>query len=76
MKKINLFCVALLTLSYTAQAFCGFYVAKAEGKLFNKSSQVIIVRDEDNQKNTITMANDYQGDFNEFAMVVPVPVVL
>ena len=22
------------------------------------------------------MANDYQGDFNEFAMVVPVPVVL
>jgi len=65
-----------MAFTFSSQAFCGFYVAKADGKLFNKSSQVIMVRDELNQKNTITMANDYEGDFKEFAMVVPVPVVL
>ena len=28
-----------------AQAFCGFYVGKADAKLFNEASQVIMVRD-------------------------------
>lgn len=55
-------------------AFCGFYVAKADAKLFNKSSQVIMVRDGDHT--VITMSNDYQGSVKDFAMVVPVPVVL
>ena len=76
MKKVNLLFSALTAFTVSAQAFCGFYVAKADGKLFNKSSQVIMVRNDETQKNTITMANDYQGDFKEFAMVVPVPVVL
>tara|TARA_B100000676_G_C18062817_1_gene838926 strand:+ start:873 stop:2351 length:1479 start_codon:yes stop_codon:yes gene_type:complete len=76
MKKIKLLGIALTTCTISAQAFCGFYVAKADGKLFNKSSQVIMVRNSSTQKNTITMANDYEGDFKEFAMVVPVPVVL
>lgn len=76
MKKLNLLFGALTAFTLSAQAFCGFYVAKADGKLFNKSSQVIMVRNESTLRNTITMANDYQGDFNEFAMVVPVPVVL
>lgn len=57
-----------------SKAFCGFYVAKADAKLFNKSSQVIIVRDGD--KTVITMSNDYQGSAKDFAMVVPVPEVL
>lgn len=55
-------------------AFCGFYVAKADAKLFNKSSQVIIVRD--GGRSVITMSNDFQGNVNDFAMVVPVPEVL
>ena len=76
MKKIKLLGIALTACTISAQAFCGFYVAKADGKLFNKSSQVIMVRNSSTQKNTITMANDYEGDFKEFAMVVPVPVVL
>ena len=40
---------ALLTvgLSATAQAFCGFYVAKADTSLFNRASQVVLVRDGD-----------------------------
>ena len=57
-----------------AAAFCGFYVAKADTKLFNKASKVAIVRDRD--RTVITMANDYQGPLSEFAMVIPVPVVL
>ena len=64
----------LLCLAGGAQAFCGFYVAKADTKLFNQASKVVIVRDGD--KTTLTMASDYQGDLKEFAAVFPVPVVL
>ncbi len=55
-------------------AFCGFYVAKADTKLFNQASQIVMVRDGD--RTVLTMANDFEGDPKEFAMVVPVPVVL
>ena len=55
-------------------AFCGFYVAKADTKLFNKASQVVLVRQDD--KTVLTMANDFRGDPKEFAVVVPVPTVL
>ena len=57
-----------------AWAFCGFYVAKADSKLYNQASQVVIAR-KDN-RTVLTMANDYQGDVKDFAMVVPVPTVL
>jgi hypothetical protein len=57
-----------------ASAFCGFYVAKADARLFNQASQVVLVRHED--KTVITMANDFRGDPKEFALVVPVPTVL
>jgi hypothetical protein len=55
-------------------AFCGFYVAKADGKLSNKTSQIIIARD--GNRTNITMTSDFQGNFKDFAMVVPVPSVL
>lgn len=61
-------------ITHEAAAFCGFYVSKADGTLKNKTSQVIMVRDGD--KNVITMYNDFKGNFKDFAMVVPVPVVL
>jgi hypothetical protein len=57
-----------------AHAFCGFFVGKADAKLFNKSSQVAIVRD--GNRTVLTMSNDYQGALDEFALVVPVPSVL
>ena len=57
-----------------ALAFCGFYVAKADSSLYNQASQVIIARD--NDRTVLTMSNDYQGEVKDFAMVVPVPVVL
>jgi Na+-translocating ferredoxin:NAD+ oxidoreductase RnfD subunit len=67
--------IALLaTLVRPAGAFCGFYVAQADAKLFNNSSQVAIARDGD--RTVVTMANDYDGPVKEFAIVVPVPTVL
>jgi len=69
-----LFFITALVVPAVANAFCGFYVAKADAKLFNKASKVIMARAE--KRTVITMANDYQGDMKEFAMVIPVPTVL
>lgn len=55
-------------------AFCGFYVAKADAQMFNESSQVILARN--GERTTVTMSSDYQGEMKDFAMVIPVPVVL
>ena len=68
--------VALLTIAITttAQAFCGFYVARADTSLFNRASQVVLVRDGD--RTVITMANDFQGDVEDFAVVIPVPTFI
>jgi hypothetical protein len=66
--------VAVICFAPTAWAFCGFYVAKADTKLYNQASQVILARNGD--RTVLTMANDYQGDVKDFAIVVPVPVVL
>jgi len=68
--------VTILTvaISTTAQAFCGFYVARADTSLFNRASQVVLVRDDD--RTVITMANDFQGDVEDFAVVIPVPTFI
>ncbi|MEE3717973.1 DUF2330 domain-containing protein [Tumidithrix elongata RA019] len=73
---ISLILTGFLLLSFTptALAFCGFYVAKADSSLYNKASQVVIARDGD--RTILTMSNDYQGEMKDFALVVPVPVVL
>ena len=61
----------LLLAPGAANAFCGFYVAGGDAKLFNEASKVVMVRDRD--RTVITMANDFQGDVKEFAMVIPAP---
>ncbi len=71
---LSIACIAIICITPSAWAFCGFYVAKADTKLYNKASQVIIARD--GNRTILTMANDYQGDVKDFALVVPVPVVL
>jgi len=73
-KKLAAFIILAAMIGHEAIAFCGFYVSKADGTLKNKTSQVILVRDGD--RNVITMYNDFQGNIKDFAMVVPVPVVL
>lgn len=57
-----------------AEAFCGFYVGKADAKLFNNASQVVLVREGD--RTVVTMSNDYSGPLEDFALVVPMPTVL
>ena len=65
---------ALLLFPSGVYGFCGFYVAKGDTRLFNKTSQVILVRNEN--KTVISMMNDYEGPLKDFALVVPVPSVL
>jgi hypothetical protein len=55
-------------------AFCGFYVARADGKLFNKASKVVLARN--GTSTAITMASDYEGDPKDFALVIPVPTLV
>src|ERR1700681_2095678 len=64
----------LLATAGAAHAFCGFYVGKADTHLYNRASQVVLVRDDD--RTVLTMANDFKGDPQEFALVVPVPTLL
>jgi hypothetical protein len=66
--------IALIIFPGSAWAFCGFYVAKADANLYNQASQVILARE--GNRTVLTMANDYQGAVKDFALVVPVPVVL
>jgi hypothetical protein len=77
MRRI-LFALALVSIGAwstpTVLGFCGFYVAKADTKLFNKASQVVLVRDGD--RTVMTMANDFEGEPKEFAVVIPVPTFL
>lgn len=73
-RKYSFLLGLILLFSQSAQAFCGFYVAKADAKLFNNKSEVILVRD--GIHNVITMSSDFKGSLKDFAMVVPVPVLL
>jgi hypothetical protein len=57
-----------------AFAFCGFYVAKADARIYNHSSQVVIARS--GERTVLTISNDFKGPLTEFAEVVPVPTVL
>jgi hypothetical protein len=73
--------LALITLAASTlmaaspgSAFCGFYVAKADAKLFNRSSKVVVARKD--QRTVVTMASDYHGDPKEFALIVPLPTVV
>src|ERR1700733_2171997 len=74
--KVGVAIAALLSQSVAgpAAAFCGFYVASADAKLFNKSSKVVLARD--GNKTAITMASDYEGAPREFAVVIPVPTFI
>ena len=75
--RILIFCITAtvtIAISSTAQAFCGFYVARADTKLYNQASQVVLVRDDD--RTVITMANDFQGEVEDFAVVIPVPTFI
>jgi hypothetical protein len=73
-KAIAATVVALAAQATTAHAFCGFYVSGSGDKMFNDATQVVLVRD--GTRTVLSMQNDYAGPLSDFAMVVPVPVVL
>jgi hypothetical protein len=58
----------------SAHAFCGFFVSGADAALTNNASQVALLRK--GNHTWLTMSNNYKGPPEDFAMVVPVPVVL
>jgi MYXO-CTERM domain-containing protein len=65
---------AALSVAGDARAFCGFYVSGADARLSNDATQVVLMRE--GTRTVLSMQNDYQGPPQDFAMVVPVPVVL
>src|SRR5665647_3273818 len=65
---------ALTATGLAAHAFCGFYVAGSNQKMFNDATQVVLMRD--GTRTILSMQNDYRGPLEDFAMVIPVPVVL
>jgi hypothetical protein len=71
MLKRSFILITTLFIAAQAHAFCGFYVAKGDAKIFNRASQVVIVRDQD--RTVMTMANDFQGSARDFAVVIPIP---
>src|SRR5262249_26422463 len=58
----------------SAAAFCGFFVSGADAALSNNASQVVLLRK--GNHTVMSMSNNYKGPPEDFAMVVPVPVVL
>jgi hypothetical protein len=79
MKTVRLSALALGALvmlagAHEARAFCGFYVSGADAKLTNDATQVVLMRD--GTRTVLSMQNNYQGPPQDFAMVIPVPVVL
>ncbi|MFZ5439031.1 MAG: DUF2330 domain-containing protein [Myxococcota bacterium] len=64
----------LVSVPFAAHAFCGFYVSGGGAQLFADASMVVLVRD--GTRTVLSMQNDYRGPPEDFALVVPVPVVL
>jgi len=66
--------LAIATQATDSHAFCGFYVSGSGDKLFADATQVVLMRN--GTRTVLSMQNDYKGPLADFAMVVPVPVVL
>jgi MYXO-CTERM domain-containing protein len=66
--------IGLCATPQIVEAFCGFYVAGADTSLYNDATMVVLLRD--GKRTVLAMQNDYQGPPEDFALVIPVPVVL
>ncbi|MDY6938674.1 MAG: DUF2330 domain-containing protein [Cyanobacteriota bacterium] len=76
LKFLFAFLLSFFIVIYSASevnAFCGFFVAKADTRISNSSSRVVIARE--GNRSVFMMANDYQGDVKDFARIVPIPVI-
>ena len=66
--------VSMIAGARSASAFCGFYVNGAGGEMYADATQVVLMRM--GTRTVLSMQNAYQGPVDDFALVVPVPVVL
>jgi hypothetical protein len=66
--------LAVLLIPTQVAAFCGFYVSGAEADLYNNATMVVMMRD--GTRTVLSMQNNYEGPPEDFALVVPVPVIL
>ncbi|MEO7096304.1 MAG: DUF2330 domain-containing protein, partial [Polyangiales bacterium] len=57
-----------------ARAFCGFFVPSDDKPISNDASMVALMRD--GTRTVLSMSNNFKGAAKNFAMVVPVPIVL
>ena len=73
LERILLLVLALM-LPNSAQAFCGFYVGKADSHLYNSASRVVLARK--GEQTTVTMEANYRGAPADFALVVPIPTLI
>ncbi|MDP2270007.1 MAG: DUF2330 domain-containing protein [Archangium sp.] len=71
---LRLASAAALLFAGAAHAFCGFYVSSAGADLFNDASMVVLMRD--GTRTVLSMQNNYRGPTQDFALVIPVPVIL
>jgi hypothetical protein len=74
LRKCGLAALFVGLMPTSAAAFCGFYVGGADSEMFNDATEVVLMRA--GTKTVLSMRNRYEGDPDNFAMVVPVPVVL
>ena len=57
-----------------AHGFCGTYVGGTTDELYNRASEVAIVKQ--GSRTTLTFKNAYEGDAAAFTLLVPVPEIL
>jgi hypothetical protein len=74
MRSVTIALAIAIAAPSAAHAFCGFYVAGGDQKMFNDATQVVLMRQ--GTRTVLSMQNNYKGPPEAFAMVIPVPVVL
>ncbi len=67
-------CAAVAVAPASARAFCGFYVAGSNARLLNRATMVVLMRE--GTRTVLSMQNTYEGPPEDFALVIPVPIVL
>jgi len=54
-----------------SSAFCGAYVGAEGTEIQNSASKIVVARE--GRLSTLTMFNDYEGDADQFGLIIPVP---
>jgi len=76
-RRLIIACTASLAVAASASAahaFCGFYIDTNGAEMVNNATEVVMMRE--GTRTVLSMQNNYQGPPQDFAMVIPVPVVL